>query len=92
MQALPSFQLKPGIPSAVFGVRNPSSISEFKIVSWRPRNYFFVNTTGVPRPIANAFDAFPLFTAISKYPLDPIYATGSPAFPLANIVTIRVTG
>jgi len=37
----------------------------------------------------NVRDAFPLFTAISTNPLDPIYATGSPAFPLAKVGTIR---
>jgi hypothetical protein len=53
--------------------------------------YRLPSNTGVPRPIPSVFDAFPLFTAISTYPLDPIYATGSPGFPLANIITMRVT-
>jgi len=55
------------------------------------RAYPLVNTTGVPRPIPNVFDRFPRFTPISKYPLDPRYAIGSPAAPFANVGTRRVT-
>src|SRR6266852_3724034 len=36
-------------------------------------------------------EALPLFTAISTNPLDPTYATASPAFPLAKVGTMRET-
>jgi len=33
---------------------------------------YFVRSTGVPRPNPSVFDALPLFTPISKFPLEPI--------------------
>src|SRR5262249_31548522 len=44
-----------------------------------------------PPPIPSVFAALPLSTAISTYPLEPIYATASPFWPRANVSTIRVT-
>ena len=53
-------------------------------------NNYFERMTAAPRPRLSVRAAFPLFTPISRYPLDPTYAIASPLFPRANVSTSLV--